>query len=63
MLHIICTPMAKHSRGYPSKTHHSSGHLVVWPLLAWWLIRRANKVVELLWKAFVQEHVFLQSYL
>ena len=24
-----------------------SGHLVIWPLLAWWLIRRANKVQNL----------------
>ena len=24
-----------------------SGHLVVWPLLAWWLIRRANKLQKL----------------
>lgn len=21
-----------------------SGHLVIWPLLAWWLLRRANKL-------------------
>ena len=24
-----------------------SGHLVIWPLLAWWLIRRANKLQKL----------------
>ena len=24
-----------------------SGHLVIWPLLAWWLLRRANKLQNL----------------